>query len=548
MISNPKANVLFAPMQGPLRNNNITREQEFESKKTILTGYVEPHNMDDFTFNEQYNTYQSFGYALDPSKGINNDCKNKSSFIGDKQSLKDNNAMTVYNQSNKMIKMKKKQRKQNRKRMKSGDPSDINGYLGPWAPALKTDEEKKLIELDMKKRREQWEAEHPQNEQKRKKRKLNDNNDSENEDDNEIKQETDEEKQQRKQERINEQIRIEDTTFHGDNMYDYQGRTYMFCSPEKRRKNSIEQTKYYLPKKCINTLIGHKKGVNEIKFIPRNGHLLLSCSNDNTVKIWDVYNDNKCLRTYVGHTKGVRNICFSKDGSRFLTTSYDKWIKCWDTETGKVIWRGTSGKMPYDATLYPDNENEFIVGQQNKVAVQWSMRSNKIIQTYSEHLMGVNTITFIDNNRRFITTSQDKKIFIWDVGIPVVIKHISEPSLHYISNVTKHVNNNWFLCQSMNNTIITYSTTNRFKKNIKKVFKGHLNAGYSCNIDVSYDGKYVMSGDANGKLYFWDWKTTKIIDIPIKAHNKVTMGCIWHPIMTSRVATCSWDCTIKLWD
>ena len=118
--SNPKASYLFAPMQGPLKNAHITREEQFKPTKNVLTGYAETHLMDDFTFNEQYHTYQSFGYALDPSKGVSTNCINKQSFIGDKESLKKNKAMTVFNQSNKVIKKKKKERITKRKRAKSG--------------------------------------------------------------------------------------------------------------------------------------------------------------------------------------------------------------------------------------------------------------------------------------------------------------------------------------------------------------------------------------------------------------------------------------------
>jgi len=37
----------------------------------------------------------------------------------------------------------------------------------------------------------------------------------------------------------------------------------------------------------------------------------------------------------MGHSKGVRDICFSNDGRKFITASFDKYLKIWDTETGK---------------------------------------------------------------------------------------------------------------------------------------------------------------------------------------------------------------------
>jgi len=303
----------------------------------------------------------------------------------------------------------------------------------------------------------------------------------------------------------------------------------------------------FIPKECIFTWYGHKKGVNQIQWFPRSAHLLLSCSNDQTIKIWNVYGDRKCLRTYKGHSAGVRNIYFNKDGSKFLSTGYDRWLKLWDTETGKVIWRGTSGKQAYDAKLYPENENEILCGQKNKIAVQWDMRANKIIQRYDEHLSAVNSVTFIDFNRRFVTTSDDKKIFIWDYGVPVVIKHIAEPTLHSCPYVCVHPNHKWILCQSMDNSIVIYGATNRFKQNSKKCFKGHLNAGYSCQVSVSPDGRFVTSGDAKGRVFFWDWNTCRFFQ-KLQCHKQVTMGCIWHPLETSKMATCSWDGLIKYWD
>ena len=128
-----------------------------------------------------------------------------------------------------------------------------------------------------------------------------------------------------------------------------------------------------------------------------------------------------------------------------------------------------------------------------------------------------------------------------------------------------------------------------FKLNTKKRFKGHLNAGYAAQISVSPDGKLVMSGDGDGHMVFWDWATTKMYK-KIKAHDQVRVclqlssfatilcpaccpacrrrdcesalsshpslalwlqvciGAAWHPLETSKVATCSWDGLIKYWD
>ena len=56
-----------------------------------------------------------------------------------------------------------------------------------------------------------------------------------------------------------------------------------------------------------------------------------------------------------------------------------------------------------------------------------------------------------------------------------------------------------------------------------------MTAGYSIDFDVSGDGKFVASGDHDGRLFFWDWKTAKVYNI-VDGHDVVTMGVQWHPV------------------
>ncbi|EAW48319.1 cell division cycle 40 homolog (yeast), isoform CRA_a [Homo sapiens] len=131
--------------------------------------------------------------------------------------------------------------------------------------------------------------------------------------------------------------------------------------------------------------------------------------------------------------------------------------------------------------------------------------------------------------------------------IPVDFKYIAEPSMHSMPAVTLSPNGKWLACQSMDNQILIFGAQNRFRLNKKKIFKGHMVAGYACQVDFSPDMSYVISGDGNGKLNIWDWKTTKLYS-RFKAHDKVCIGAVWHPHETSKVITCGWDGLIKLWD
>ena len=78
----------------------------------------------------------------------------------------------------------------------------------------------------------------------------------------------------------------------------------------------------------------------------------------------------------------MRDINFSNDGRRFPSSSYDKVIKLWDTETGQVIRSLGEGKMFFTAKFHPDDDkqNVLMAGCQDKKVYQWDMNSGDLVQ------------------------------------------------------------------------------------------------------------------------------------------------------------------------
>jgi pre-mRNA-processing factor 17 len=517
VFHNPTADMMWAPLAGPVPQHSSGMATN------TLTGFVESHQLDAYQFDAQYHTFQSRGYAANPSMLTGaSTAANTAEFIGKASSHAEMNGATVFDASTKAA-----QREANhggiRKRKAQGEASEPSTYLGPWAPYEIEDIEK----AEYAKAKTEREAAKKLEEEARKA-------DAEEDDGMGGK-------------RPKAAAPTERTLFHGDSVHDYQGRTYMSPPSELRP----EEHSCHIPENLVHTWSGHTKGVNAIRFFPNYGHLLLSGSLDSTVKIWDVYGKRKCLRSYLGHSGGIRDIQFSHDGRQFLSTSFDKYIKLWDTETGQCVQRWTTGKVPFCAQWHGDIDkaNEFLTGMQNKKVLQWDARapSDSPTQEYDEHLGAVNAILFVDNNRRFVSCADDKKLLVWDYGIPVVIKHISEPWMHSMPSLAMHPNQKWFAAQVMDNSIQTYSAKDKFVLNRKKRFTGHYSAGYAAQVSFSPDGHFVLSGDGEGRAFVWDWKTSRVLR-KWKCHDQVTIGAAWHPIEQRTIATCSWDGTIKLWD
>ena len=85
----------------------------------------------------------------------------------------------------------------------------------------------------------------------------------------------------------------------------------------------------------------------------------------------------------------------------------------------------------------------------------------------------------------------------------------------------------YFAAQSLDNQILVYSTDN-FRQARNKRFAGHSVAGYACQVGFSPDGKWISSGDGEGNVVFWEWKTGRIKS-RLKAHSKVVIAHEWLP-------------------
>ncbi|KAI9229951.1 MAG: WD40-repeat-containing domain protein [Piptocephalis tieghemiana] len=507
---------LTLPVQGPRNPRGLLARS---AANNVLTGRVEQQAYSEHDFRLQYNTYQAFGYAQDPSvlstraDGSLGAGVDGSGLVGDVDRAKQQDRATI---------MDRRGRNEHRvKRQAKGDASILEGegaYKGPWAGyegeiqgqpegAAENGEKSKGEEKEVKIEEIQGE------------------------------------------ERVDEAFGSERSIFHGDQEFDYLGRSYLHVPQDQGIDLNHEPGSQdcFAPKKCIHTWKGHSKAVSSIRFFPNSGHLLLSGGMDGKVKLWDVYHDRRCLRTFLGHKKAIKQAEFSPDGTRFLTTSYDRTIKLWDTETGKCIHSFTNGKVANCVAFHPDQPSTFLAGCADRRIIQWDMDEGKVTQEYDQHLGAVNTVTFVDGNRRFITTSDDKTLRAWEFGIPVVIKYIADPYMHSMPSVALHPERKWLACQSLDNQILVYGATDRFRQARNRRFTGHNVSGYACQVSFSPDGRFLTSGDSNGKVFFWEWRSCKKFK-EIRAHDGVCIGVTWHPQETSKVATCGWDGLIKYWD
>jgi pre-mRNA-processing factor 17 len=337
--------------------------------------------------------------------------------------------------------------------------------------------------------------------------------------------------------------------FHGKSQTDYQGRSWVEAPRGKRAMDmdDLGDHRCHLPSRLVHTFHGHNKGVNTVDLFPGTGHLLLSGDMDGGLKVWDVYGTRSCKRTYKGHTLGVRQARFSADGSMFASVSFDKSVKVWNTETGQCLLSVLPGGVPQCVAWHPQEKHVFIVGSGDRRMYQFDAKTGTQLQVYDYHLSAVNTVTFVDAGERFVSTSDDKKALVWDFDIPTPIKYISSPDMYSMPAASLSPSGKFLALQSLDNNVLIYHAAGKVKPHPRKKFSGHIVAGYACQVGFAPTGQFVISGDADGRLWIWDWRSGKALR-KLEAHKAgPCIGCLWHPLEESQVITCGWDGSIKLW-
>lgn len=140
---------------------------------------------------------------------------------------------------------------------------------------------------------------------------------------------------------------------------------------------------------------------------------LYSCSDDRSVKIWDI-DQLAYVDTLFGHEDGIINIdSLSKE--RCVTCgSRDRSLHIWKVvESSQLVFKADDLESSIDAVAMLDEEH-FISGSERGTLSIWHIgRKNPLVQIYNAHDHGITTITTIPMSDLVISGSHDGRIHVW---------------------------------------------------------------------------------------------------------------------------------------
>ena len=127
-------------------------------------------------------------------------------------------------------------------------------------------------------------------------------------------------------------------------------------------------------------LSGHSNFVRSVTF-SSNGTLLVSGSEDQTIKLWDMQTGG-VVKTFSGHDRWVLSVCISADSTVIASGSADKTIRLWNIQTGEC-YCVVRQKDWVDYISFLPASSQYHMSRVSNTIQQWDINGHQVGPEYT---------------------------------------------------------------------------------------------------------------------------------------------------------------------
>lgn len=287
----------------------------------------------------------------------------------------------------------------------------------------------------------------------------------------------------------------------------------------------------------------HEGQVLAIRWSP-DGTRLASGGLGNHAHVWNVQT-GETLTIYRGHTAFIQSLCWSSDATQIASSALDETVQLWNVADGthRITYRGHSGGI--NAVAFSPDGMYVASGGDDQTVQVWQAATRELVYTYRYHSERIMVVDWSPDSKRVRSSGWDGTLREWDAttGQNVWLYH---PPLHHNQQrradpftwtptlthiaiglddrramVADMTAGKLFICRAPSTTVEQIGEV----QPATPARQRHSSQGHGIPI-------WGSRADARSVTYL---------------HHKASVeGITWSPDST-RLASCSRDCTVHIW-
>lgn len=167
--------------------------------------------------------------------------------------------------------------------------------------------------------------------------------------------------------------------------------------------------------KFNSSFTGHTNWVKCARFSP-DDRLIGSCGDDHTVRIFDVEQKSNVI-TFLDHLQNVNSCKFSPDGTIIASAGDDAKIKLFDIRSRRLIQHYDAHAMKINEISFHPSGNYLLSCSDDSNIKIWDLKMGQILYTVHGHSGKINSVKFSDEGDHFCSGGDDSILMVWKSNI-----------------------------------------------------------------------------------------------------------------------------------
>lgn len=288
------------------------------------------------------------------------------------------------------------------------------------------------------------------------------------------------------------------------------------------------------------SLTGHSDWIRALAVMP-NEPRTISASDDHTLKIWNIETraEELSINTY-GDL--IRALAISSDGRYAISASDDRVINVWNLEQGTVEYILMGHSAQVNALAVTPDGRYLISGSDDRTLKVWDLDRKTEVGTLKGHNAKINAVAITPDGRYAISASADDTLMLWDLGQSSLVKPLTiTDRAYWVKGLAVTPDGCRIIAASEDYTLKIWDLKHTAEE---LTLEGHTE--WVNTVAVTPDGQYAVSASDDQTLKVWDLSRAAQRRIS-RVHSDRVRAVVVTPDGRHAIST-SDDLTLQVWD